>query len=69
MTVYPEEGHQAVGMKQASWLACGLKPGLPSLLIAHQPPPPCVVPVDALSLADPKFYESPGGVCLLPMTC
>jgi hypothetical protein len=32
MTVYLEEGHQAVVMEQVPWLAFGLKPGLPPLL-------------------------------------
>lgn len=37
MTVHPEEGHQAVAMEQVPWLAFGLKPGLPSLLVARIP--------------------------------
>lgn len=38
MTARPEEGHQAEVMQQVPWLAFDLKPGSPSLLVAHQPP-------------------------------
>lgn len=62
MTVHPEEGHQAVGMEQVPWLAFGLKPGLPSLLIAHQPPTLC----GASGALQTQSFMRALGVCTLP---
>lgn len=62
MTVHPEEGHQAVDMKQVPWLAFGLKLGLPPLLIAHQPPTLCGA---SGSLQTQSFMRALG-VCPVP---
>lgn len=53
-------------MEQVPWLAFGLKPDLPSLLVAHLPLP-CIPQVDALGLAGTEFYQSTGVVCPLPL--